>query len=86
VTVGRILYALGHHGGVQSAVVCFRVLGCSFGCHRIARACSCVADMAKTLSVMRALEVPQHVAELLIQAHGGNVAAAVSAAVEGHHG
>jgi hypothetical protein len=55
-------------------------------CELGALACSCVADMTKTLSVMRALEVPQRIAELLLQAHQGNAAAAIAAAVEGYHG
>lgn len=48
--------------------------------------CRCVAQMEKQLSVMRALDVPQGIAETLLEVHKGNAAAAIGAAVDGTHG
>lgn len=48
--------------------------------------CRCVAQMEKLLSVMRALDVPQGIAETLLEVHKGNAAAAIGAAVDGTHG
>ena len=48
--------------------------------------CRAVQEMEKVLVVMQALRTAQPVAETLLASHRGDVAAAISAALDGHHG